>query len=156
MLFRSRNKLYNCAAVICRGEILGLVPKIHIPNYGEFYEGRWFASGADMGETDYCIPFAGQENVEFSSGMVFRCAELPQLSVGIELCEDLWAPVPPSARLCAEGATVILNLSASDEVVGKARYRRELVRSQSARLVCGYVYADAGEGESTTDRKSVV
>ena len=148
---RYRNKLYNCAAVICRGEILGLVPKIHIPNYGEFYEGRWFASGADMGETDYCIPFAGQENVEFSSGMVFRCAELPQLSVGIELCEDLWAPVPPSARLCAEGATVILNLSASDEVVGKARYRRELVRSQSARLVCGYVYADAGEGESTTD-----
>ena len=148
---RYRGKLYNCAAVICRGELLGLVPKIHIPSYGEFYEGRWFTSGADMGDTDFCIPFAGQESVEFSAGMVFRCAELPELTVGVEICEDLWAAVPPSARLCAEGATVILNLSASDEVVGKADYRRRLVAGQSARTVCGYVYAGAGEGESTTD-----
>ncbi|MCI8477796.1 MAG: NAD(+) synthase, partial [Oscillospiraceae bacterium] len=148
---RYRNKLYNCAAVICKGEILGLVPKTHLPNYGEFYEGRWFTSGADMGETDYCIPFAGQETVEISAGQVFRCEDLPELTLGVEICEDLWAAIPPSSRLAAEGATVILNLSASDEVVGKAEYRRSLVLGQSARLVCGYVYADAGEGESTTD-----
>ena len=109
------NKLYNCAAVIQKGEILGLVPKAYLPNYGEFYEQRWFASG------------------------------------GVEICEDLWAPAPPSVELARKGATVILNLSASNELVGKADYRRSLVTGQSARLMCGYVYADAGEGESTTD-----
>ena len=148
---RANNKLYNCAAVIHKGTILGLVPKTHIPNYGEFYEARWFASARDLSETDSCIPFAGQENVEFSPAQVFRCASLPELVIGVEICEDLWVPEPPSARLCAEGATLILNLSASDEVVGKADYRRQLVAGQSARLACGYVYADAGEGESSTD-----
>jgi NAD+ synthase (glutamine-hydrolysing) len=146
-----RGKLYNCAAVLCRGEILGLAPKIHLPNYGEFYEGRWFTSGAALGDTDCCISFAGQDAVEFSTGLVFRCAEMPALTVGVEICEDLWAVNPPSARLCAEGATVMLNLSASNEVVGKSLRRQELVAGQSARLVCGYVYANAGEGESTTD-----
>ena len=148
---RYRNKLYNCSAVIQNGNILGLIPKTHIPNYGEFYEARWFTSGDDMGATDYCIPFAGQESVEFSAGMVFRCVDLPELVVGVEICEDLWALDPPSNRLAAEGVTLMLNLSASDEVAGKADYRRSLVMSQSARLVCGYVYADAGEGESSTD-----
>ncbi len=147
---RYRGKLYNCAAVLCGG-ILGLVPKTYIPNYGEFYEARWFASGGDMGETDFCIPFAGQECVEFSAGMVFRCQDIPELTLAVELCEDLWAAQPPSIRLAQEGATIILNLSASNEVAGKAAYRRSLVAGQSARLVCGYVYADAGEGESTTD-----
>jgi len=146
-----RGKLYNCAAILCRGEILGLAPKIHLPNYGEFYEGRWFTSGAALGDTDCCISFAGQDAVEFSTGLVFRCAEMPALTVGVEICEDLWAVNPPSARLCAEGATVMLNLSASNEVVGKSLRRQELVAGQSARLVCGYVYANAGEGESTTD-----
>jgi len=146
-----RNKLYNCATVIQNGEILGLIPKTHIPNYGEFYEARWFTSGDDMGETGYCIPFAGQESVEISAGLIFRCRELPELTVGVEICEDLWALDPPSGRLAAEGAAVILNLSASDEVAGKAAYRRALVTGQSARCVCAYVYADAGEGESTTD-----
>jgi len=146
-----RGKLYNCAAVICKGEILGLVPKTHIPNYGEFYEARWFAPAGALGETDFCIPFAGRNTVEISAGQVFRCAEVPELTLGVEICEDLWAVEPPSGRLAAEGATVILNLSASNEVAGKAGYRRALVTGQSGRLVCGYVYADAGEGESTTD-----
>jgi len=148
---RYRNKLYNCAAVVQGGEIIGLVPKTHIPNYGEFYEARWFSSGDDMGETDCCIPFAGQESVEISTGLIFRCREMPELTVGVEICEDLWAMDPPSDRLAAEGVTVMLNLSASDEVAGKAAYRRQLVTGQSARCVCAYVYADAGEGESTTD-----
>ena len=148
---RCNNKLYNCAAVIHKGVILGLVPKLHIPSYGEFYESRWFTSGTDLSETDFSIPFAGQESVDFSPAQVFRCAALPELVIGVEICEDLWVPEPPSARLAAEGATLILNLSASDEVVGKADYRRSLVAGQSGRLVCGYLYADAGEGESSTD-----
>ena len=148
---RYRNKLYNCAAVLCKGELLGLVPKTHLPNYGEFYERRWFVSASERGEIEYCIPFAGQESLDFSAQLVFHCAELPELEIGVELCEDLWAPEPPSGRLAAGGATLILNLSASDETVGKAEYRRALVTGQSARSVCAYVYADAGEGESTTD-----
>ncbi len=142
------NKLYNCAAVIQNGEILGLVPKTYIPNYGEFYEGRWFASGKDL---DVTFDFCGQKNVSLWSDCLFACEEIPDLVIGVELCEDLWAVEPPSNVLAAAGATLILNLSASDEVVGKAEYRRQLVVGQSARLCCGYVYADAGEGESTTD-----
>ena len=141
------NKLYNCAAVIQSGEILGLVPKTYLPNYGEFYEGRWFASGAGV-ETR--IPLCGQE-VSLSNTDLFACADMPNLVIGVEICEDLWAPEPPSIRLARAGATIILNLSASNELAGKAAYRRGLVSGQSGRLVCGYVYADAGEGESTTD-----
>jgi len=148
---RFHNKLYNCAAVIQRGELLGLVPKTHIPNYGEFYEARWFTAGRDLGERECRVTFAGRDGVAFSPEQLFRCGEMPNLVIGVEICEDLWAVEPPSNRLAAEGATVILNLSASDELVGKADYRRSLVTGQSARLVCGYVYADAGEGESTTD-----
>ncbi len=141
------NKLYNCAAVIQSGEILGLVPKTYLPNYGEFYEGRWFASGAGVQAS---LILCGQE-VGLSDGDLFACKDLPNLVIGVEICEDLWAPEPPSIRAARAGATLILNLSASNELAGKAAYRRGLVSGQSGRLVCGYVYADAGEGESTTD-----
>ena len=143
------SKLYNCAAVIQRGKILGLIPKIHIPSYGEFYEGRWFASGRG---TEYFLTLCGQRtSLDGHNPVIFDCENVPGLTVGVEICEDLWSAEPPSARLALHGATVILNLSASNELAGKAAYRRSLVAGQSARLVCGYVYADAGEGESTTD-----
>ena len=141
------NKLYNCAAVIQKGEILGLVPKCYLPNYGEFYERRWFNSGVGV---EAMIPFCSQE-VDLLSNQVFACESVPNLVIGVEICEDLWAPAPPSVELARKGATVILNLSASNELVGKADYRRSLVVGQSGRLICGYVYADAGEGESTSD-----
>ena len=141
------NKLYNCAAVIQSGEILGLVPKTYLPNYGEFYEQRWFASGAGV-ETS--VDLCG-ETVDMDAAGLFACETVPNLVLGVEICEDLWATEPPSARLARGGATVILNLSASNELVGKSGYRRNLVVGQSGRLVSGYVYADAGEGESTTD-----
>ena len=145
---RHENKLYNCAAIIHAGKILGLIPKTHIPNYGEFYEARWFASGesVDCHVSDLCC-----QQPLLCARQTFGC-NIPNLVIGVEICEDLWAAEPPSAKLAqAGGATLILNLSASDEVVGKADYRASLVTGQSARLVCGYVYADAGEGESTTD-----
>lgn len=144
---RLGGKLYNCAALICRGQLLGLVPKTFIPNYSEFYEDRWFASGQNM---QAMLSFAGQTAI-LQAGQLFACRELPELVIGVELCEDLWSAQPPSAELAAAGATVILNLSASDEVAGKAAYRRDLVTGQSGRLLCAYLYADAGEGESSTD-----
>ena len=148
---RYHGKLFNCAAVLCRGELLGLVPKLNLPNYTEFYEGRWFTSGRALMGSDFCVPFAGQENVEFSPGLLFRCADLPQLCIGVEICEDLWVADTPSTRLAQGGATLILNPSASDETVCKDDYRRTLLSATSGRLVCGYVYADAGWGESSTD-----
>ena len=141
------NKLYNCAAVIQKGEILGLIPKTYLPNYGEFYEQRWFASGSGV---EHGIELCGQ-HVSLCVNQTFACDTMPNLVIGVEICEDLWAPAPPSVELARKGATVILNLSASNELAGKADYRRSLVTGQSARLMCGYVYADAGEGESTTD-----
>ena len=141
------NKVYNCAAVIQKGEILGLIPKIYLPNYGEFYEQRWFASGNGV---EHGIELCGH-HVDLCTNQTFACDTMPNLVIGVEICEDLWAPAPPSVELARKGATVILNLSASNELVGKADYRRSLVTGQSARLMCGYVYADAGEGESTTD-----
>ena len=145
---RVNNKLYNCAAVIQKGEILGLVPKTHLPNYGEFYEKRQFAPAPE--EDDY-IALCGQEAVPFGAGQIFPCENLPELTLGFEICEDLWAPEPPSVRMAKAGATVIGNLSASNEVIGKDAYRRQLVTAQSARLLCGYLYASSGEGESTSD-----
>ena len=141
------NKLYNCAAIIQKGEILGLIPKVYLPNYGEFYEQRWFASGSGV---EHGIELCGQ-HVSLCTNQTFACDTMPNLVIGVEICEDLWAPAPPSVELARKGATVILNLSASNELVGKADYRRSLETGQSARLMCGYVYADAGEGESTTD-----
>lgn len=137
-------KLYNCAATLKNGQLLGLVPKINIPNYSEFYEARYFTSGKD------------------AFGIVERLGGVPMgpllfesniygLTFGVEICEDLWVSCPPSCDIAAAGATIICNLSASDEVIGKGAYRRQLVSSQSARLVCGYIYADAGLGESTQD-----
>ena len=140
-------KLYNCAAVCCHGELLALVPKMYLPNYGEFYEKRWFVEGENKTEP---LNFAGRETY-FGSNVLFKCTSMPGLCVGVEICEDLWAAVPPSCALAQAGATLILNLSASDEIASKDAYRRALVTGQSGRLICGYVYADAGEGESTTD-----
>ena len=146
---RCQNKLYNCAVIIQKGAILALAPKTHIPNYGEFYEARWFASPSET--LNGCeFELAGLP-VRMATHPLVECGTVPGLVIGVEICEDLWAPAPPSVRLAAEGATLILNLSASDEVAGKADYRRQLVTSQSGRLVCGYIYADAGEGESSTD-----
>ena len=144
------NKLYNCAAVIQKGEILGLVPKTYLPNYGEFYEQRWFTPSGGPDGVDHNLTLCGQE-VSLNCSSVFACTGMDDLVIGVEICEDLWAPEPPSAVLARQGATILLNLSASNETVGKAAYRRSLVTGQSGRLVCGYVYADAGEGESTTD-----
>ena len=145
---RVNGKVYNCAAVLHKGKVLGFVPKTHLPNYGEFYEGRWFTAPAP-GFAD-TVDLPGGECALFGQ-QLFSVPALPGLTIGVEVCEDLWNADPPSRRLVQAGATLILNLSASDEVVGKAEYRRRLVTGQSARLVCGYVYADAGEGESTTD-----
>ena len=142
------SKLYNCAALIQGGNILGLIPKQHLPNYSEFYEARWFQP-ADPAVLD-TVTLCSQE-VPFGMRQIFCCDTLPQLRLGVEICEDLWVPDPPSTRLAAAGATVILNLSASDETVCKDQYRRSLVTATSGRLVCGYVYADIGEGESSTD-----
>ena len=144
---RHNGKLYNCAAVLCNGELLGLVPKVHLPNYGEFYEKRHFIPG--MREPE-CIELAGQETL-ISTNLLFACKQLPAFVLAAEVCEDLWSPIPPSCAHALAGATVVANLSASDETVGKAAYRRELVCGQSARLLCAYLYADAGHGESTTD-----
>lgn len=167
-----KGKLYNVAAGINRGEILGLVPKIHLPNYNEFYEGRYFTSGADVDGMVQLKPepfeelsFFEMENEEedvdedefrncavpICSTMLFTCSQMPALKVAVEICEDLWAPNPPSVQHALNGATLIVNLSASDEVVGKDSYRRSLIGNQSARLLCGYIYASAGEGESTQD-----
>ena len=140
-------KLYNCAAVICQGTLLGLVPKSHIPNYGEFYEKRHYCA-APAGVKE--ISFAGQKTL-FGTKLLFRCETMQAFTLAVEICEDLWAPLPPSTAHALAGAAVIANLSASDETVGKAEYRRALVSQQSARLLCAYLYADAGHGESTTD-----
>ncbi len=140
-------KLYNCAAVLCKGEILGVVPKTYLPNYGEFYEMRQFASGST--EVEF-ISLLGQE-IPFGTSLLFACEDMPSFVLGVEICEDLWSPLPPSTFHALAGATVIANPSASNETVGKADYRRNLVQNQSARLLCSYVYADAAHGESTTD-----
>ena len=145
-----QGKLFNVAAVLCGGKIEGVVPKQFIPNYSEFYEARHFVSGA--GVPFQTISLLGQDTL-FAGGepLVFQCADMPELTLGVEICEDLWVADPPSTRLAQAGATVIVNLSASDEIIGKASYRRDLVRQQSARLLCAYLYADAGFGESTQD-----
>ena len=140
-------RLFNCAAVCQRGILLGLVPKTHLPAYSEFYEARHFSPA---GEQPLPVTFAGQQT-RLSSRQLFECRSMPSFRLGVEICEDLWVASPPSAGLAAAGATLIANLSASDESIGKAAYRRQLAAAQSARLCCAYVYADAGEGESATD-----
>ncbi len=141
-------KLYNVAAAINKGKILGLVPKIYLPNYNEFYEARHFTRGKEKAEL---VRLNEETEVLFGSNLLFICESMPDLKIGVELCEDLWTVQPPSIRHARNGASVIVNLSASNELTGKSAYRRELVKTQSARLLCGYIYASAGEGESTQD-----
>lgn len=142
MPFEKQNKLYNCAVVIKNGKIYNMVPKNNLANYNEFYEKRWFATYDDCVDVD-----------EYDTQMDLNCViDLGDGAIlGVELCEDLWTPNPPSANLALEGANIIVNLSASDEYVSKAEYRRNLVANQSARCICGYVYAGASVYESTTD-----
>lgn len=139
--------LYSCAAVFQRGRLLGVVPKLHIPNYAEFYEARHFCSGEGA---KGLIRLAGFE-APFGADLIFTCEQLPEFNIGVEICEDLWVPCPPSGPLARAGATVIVNPSASTFVAGKQAYRRSLVEAQSARCMAGYVYASCGEGESSTD-----
>ena len=140
-------KLYNVAAALKDGRLLGLVPKKNIPNYSEFYEARHFSPG---NERPVMERWDG-ELVPMGTNLLFVCENLPELKVAAEICEDVWVPCPPSIRHCMAGASVIVNCSASDETTGKDLYRMQLVCGQSARLVCGYVYANAGDGESTQD-----
>ena len=144
MPFMHQGKLFNVAAAICGGRLLGLVPKKNIPNYSEFYELRHFTPGGDE-----CVDTS--LGVKMGSKMLFSCENVKNLVVAAEICEDVWVACPPSTQHAQAGATLIVNCSASDETTGKDIYRRALISGQSARLVCGYVYANAGEGESTQD-----
>ncbi|MGA9658781.1 MAG: NAD(+) synthase, partial [Asticcacaulis sp.] len=140
--------LYNCAAVVCGGEILGLIAKTYLPNYREYYEKRWFASGADLAITK--VELAGQI-VDMGGPTVFQARGFEAFSFGVEICEDVWAPHTPSTALALAGATIIVNLSASPVVVGKSRARKHLCAAASERLMCAYAYSASGPGESTTD-----
>ncbi len=140
-------ELYNVAVAMNRGKILGFTTKTFLPNYGEFYEMRQFRRGPEVART---ISFEGQE-IPFGPKLLFTSRNMEALVVAAEICEDVWSPIPPSIEAAREGATVIVNCSASDETIGKASYRESLIEGQSARLICGYIYANAGEGESTTD-----
>ncbi len=150
--YEVRNRLYNAAALICRGKLLAMVTKTHLPMYSEFYETRHFAPGPEAVEWIRIQNAAGEwEDIPFGSKILLECDTVPGLVVAAEICEDVWAPNPPSISHAMAGATVIVNPSASDETTGKRAYRRQLIGGQSARLVCGYIYANAGEGESTQD-----
>jgi NAD+ synthase (glutamine-hydrolysing) len=139
-------RLFNVAAVLCHGRILGLVPKLHLPTYGEFYEARWFHSGRELLQSEIEIP--GYRSVPIGSRLLFTCG---LATVGVEICEDLWVPNPPSSDHAVAGANVLLNLSASNETIGKAAYRKQLVAMQSGRCIAAYAYASSGPTESTTD-----
>jgi NAD+ synthase (glutamine-hydrolysing) len=141
-------QLYNCAAVIHQGRLLGLVPKSFLPNYKEFYEARWFAPAATAAPQGLRL---GDQEVRFGADQLFQAEDAPALTLGVEICEDLWVPLPPSSWQALRGATLLVNLSASNEVIGKAAYRRQLVLSQSGRCVAAYVYVSSGVWESTTD-----
>lgn len=142
------NQLFNCAAAIQGGVILGIVPKTYIPNYSEFYEERWFASGKNA--LSDVVYLCGQE-VPFGADLLFEDKENKELCFGIEICEDLWVPIPPSSYQSMGGAAIIFNLSASNEIIGKYEYRKDLVRQQSAKCIAGYVYTSSNINESTTD-----
>ena len=133
---RVNGKLYNCAAVLHDGSVLGVVPKTYLPNASEFYEQRQFTSGDCSARPDW-LELDGDDEIPFGSNLLFECCELPEFRFGVELCEDVWTPDPPSRLICQRGATIIANASASDEVIGKKEYRRMLIQSTSARLVCG-------------------
>lgn len=141
-------RLFNCAVFLGEGRVLGIVPKTFLPNTGEFYEERWFSSSADRSADE--VVWRG-ERIPFGADLLFRADNLPGCVVGVEVCEDLWTTNPPSGRMAVGGATVLLNLSASPETLGKEEYRRALVQNQSARCLAAYAYASAGPGESSTD-----
>lgn len=143
-----QGKLFNCAAVISGGKILGIVPKTHIPGYKEFYEERWFASAHDLDDKE--AELFGYK-VPIGTDILFRAKNYPEAVLGVEICEDLWVTIPPSSFQTVRGATIIANLSASNDLIGKADYRKILVSQQSARGICGYVYTSCGVHESTTD-----
>ena len=140
-------KLFNCAVVIQSGKVLGVVPKSYLPNYSEYYEKRWFASGKGLSAE---IELAGMQ-IPFGTDIIFTAGETQECTFAIEICEDLWAASPPSTAYCQAGAQLIFNLSASNDIVGKCEYRKKLIEQQSARCICGYVYVSASSGESTTD-----
>ncbi len=142
-----KNKLYNCAAVINNGKILGIVPKTYIPNYHEFYEVRHF----DKAPNDNINIKIGNESIPFGTKIIFEDLNHSYLKIALEICEDVWAPLPPSTLHCLNGATLILNASASNDLTSKSEYRRQLISTHSAQCVCGYVYTNAGLGESSTD-----
>jgi NAD+ synthase (glutamine-hydrolysing) len=146
-------RLFNCAAVIQAGKVLGIVPKTHLPARNEFYESRWFVSGIKCAETSVNLQGFGPsgENVPFGRGLIFADPTRPDFACGVEICEDLWSVEPPSGGLALAGATLLLNLSASPELLGKAEYRQQLVLQQSARCLAAYVLASAGAGESSAD-----
>ena len=143
--------VFNCAAVILHGELLALCPKSYLPNYGEFYERRQFTPFVDGKTQCRNIKFAGFYDVPFEKNVLFEDTQNPDLVIACELCEDLWVPVPPSVRHCLAGATIIANLSAGNEIIGKAEFRRNLVKAHSARTFSAYLYANAGKGESSQD-----
>lgn len=145
---RLNGRLHNCAVALHRGRVLGVVPKSFLPNYREYYEARWFAPADDaMGDA---ITLAG-EPVPFGTDLIFEAEDLPGFALSLEICEDFWVPIPPSARACLNGATVVANLSASNAAIGKDETRRDLCAATSSRQLCGYLYSAAGRGESTTD-----
>ncbi len=148
MLIKAENQLFNTAVVIQKGKILGIVPKTFIPNYGEFYEKRWFASSKNENKKEIEIL---DQKVPFGIDLLFKDKENNEICFGIEICEDIWAVEPPSNKLALLGANIIFNLSASNEVIGKKEYRRELVKMQSAKTISGYVYCSSGVNESTSD-----
>jgi NAD+ synthase (glutamine-hydrolysing) len=141
-------RIYNCAAVIHNGQLLGVVPKSYLPTYREFYEARHFASGCDMTGLD--ITVAGMQ-APFGTDLLFEASDLPGLTIGVEICEDMWIPVTPGAEMALAGATVLANLSGSPITIGRAQSRALLCQSTSARCLAAYVYAAGGDGESTTD-----
>ncbi|MBD7912298.1 NAD(+) synthase [Clostridium cibarium] len=141
-----KSTLYNAAYILFKGKILGIVPKSYIPNYSEFYEKRWFTEG--IGITNKIIDLPFQKDIDFGTNLLFSCADF---TFGVEICEDLWVTIPPSSYLALIGANIIGNLSASNELVSKMDYRRDLIKNQSARCICSYIYSSAGVHESTTD-----
>ena len=142
------DRLFNCAVVLCGGQVLGVAPKTYLPNYGEFYEGRQF-SGADNAVSRDVVLLGLR--VPFGNDLIFQAENMPLLRLHVEICEDLWVPIPPSSLAALAGATVLVNLSASNITIGKADYRHQLVGQQSARCLAAYLYTSAGVGESTTD-----
>ncbi len=145
---RVDHRLFNCAAVVCGGRVLGVVPKTYLPNYGEFYEARQFASGAGVVTAE--IDLLGQR-VPFGTDLLFQSPSIRNFTLHVEICEDVWVPIPPSTYAALAGATVLVNLSASNITIGKSDYRHRLVSLQSARCLAAYLYSSAGIGESTTD-----